>query len=285
MRRDVGRHTDSNAARAVDQQVREDGRHDARLGFLAIIVRDEVDRVLADVRHQAHRRLGHAAFGVAHGRRRIVVDRTEVALAIDQHQPHRKGLRHPDQCVVDRLVAVRVEAGEHIADRAGRFRVGLVGRHADVEHRIQDATVDGLEAVPHIRKRARDDHAHRVIEVGFLQFGRDGDWRNLASSVRAFSALRGGVVWCIGQAGNVRVQGGQGSGLAAGIRSRLLAHFIAATQTFRRGDPQPRVPVFLSLFGPTGHSTHAAPRNGRSWHNTARGIDVPQASKCVPQPP
>jgi hypothetical protein len=50
--RDVGRHADGDAARAVDQQVREGGRQHA--GFLRalVVVRLEIDRVLVDAFQQ-----------------------------------------------------------------------------------------------------------------------------------------------------------------------------------------------------------------------------------------
>src|SRR5580693_7795109 len=47
-----------------------------------------------------------APFGVAHGRGRIAVDRTEIALPVDERQAHGEILRHAHERVVDRLVAV-----------------------------------------------------------------------------------------------------------------------------------------------------------------------------------
>lgn len=53
MRRDVGRHADGDAARAIDQQVRDSAGQDDRLQLLLVVVRLEIDRVLVDVGHQA----------------------------------------------------------------------------------------------------------------------------------------------------------------------------------------------------------------------------------------
>src|SRR5699024_2525414 len=55
------------------------------------------------------------------------------------------------------------------ADHLRALRVGAGGPVAAVEHRVDDAAVDGVETVPHIRQRAADDHAHRVVEVGALR--------------------------------------------------------------------------------------------------------------------
>ena len=61
VRRDVGRHADRDAAGAVDQQVRELGRQDARLPVGLVVVRPEVDRVLVDVVRAGHQRPGQGA--------------------------------------------------------------------------------------------------------------------------------------------------------------------------------------------------------------------------------
>ena len=57
VRRDVGRHADGDAARAVDQQVGIGRRQDRRLLLALVVVRLELDRVLVDVGEQ---RLGGA---------------------------------------------------------------------------------------------------------------------------------------------------------------------------------------------------------------------------------
>ena len=62
--------------------------------------------------------LRHAHFGVAHRRRRIAVDRAEIALAVDQQVAHRERLRHAHDRVVDRGIAVRVILADHVADHA-----------------------------------------------------------------------------------------------------------------------------------------------------------------------
>src|SRR5664279_5672190 len=52
-------------------------RQHHRLVFVAVVIGLKIDGVLVDVVEQRHRGLGQPAFGVAHGRRRIAVDRTE----------------------------------------------------------------------------------------------------------------------------------------------------------------------------------------------------------------
>ena len=118
VRRDVGGHADGDAAGAVDQHVGEARRQDRRLHVLAVVVRLEVDRLLVDVGEEVGGRLGDAHLGVAHRRRLVAVHRAEVALAVEQRQRHREGLRHAHQRVVDRAVAVRVVLAHDVADRS-----------------------------------------------------------------------------------------------------------------------------------------------------------------------
>ncbi len=182
MRRNIGRHADGDAAGAVDQEIGIARRQHHRLVFVAVIIGLEVDGVLVDVVEQRHRGLGQPAFGVAHGRRRIAVDRTEIALPVDQLQAHGEILRHAHQRVVDRLVAVRVIFAHHVADHARRFHVFLVGRMALLVHRIEDAPVHRLEAVARIRQRPRHDHAHGVIEIRALHLLGDRDGADIGGT-------------------------------------------------------------------------------------------------------
>ena len=175
VRRDVGRHADGDAAGAVRQQVREARRQHHRLALGIVVVRLEIDGVLVDVLEQRVRDLGEPHLGVAHRRRRIAVDRAEIALAVDQRQAHGEVLRHPHQRVVDRLVAVGMVFTDDVADDARRLAVRLVPLVAVLVHRVEDAAVHRLEAVAGVGQRARHDHAHGVIEIGALHLLDDGD--------------------------------------------------------------------------------------------------------------
>ena len=180
VRRNVGRHADSNAAGAVDQQVGIARRQDDRLAARFVVVVLEIDRIAVDIDEQRFRRLGQPRLGVAHRRRRVAVHRAEIALAVDQRQAHREGLGHAHQRIVDRLVAVGMVLAHHVADDQGRFAVGLVAGVAALAHGVEDAPVHRLEAVAHVRNRPGHDHTHGVIEVGALHLLLDGDGRNVA---------------------------------------------------------------------------------------------------------
>ena len=91
-----------------------------------------------------------------------------------------KVLRHAHQRVVDRLVAMRVIFADDVADDARRFAVGLVPVVAALVHRVEDAPMHRLQAVAHVGKRAADDHAHRVIDVGPAHLVGDGDRLDVA---------------------------------------------------------------------------------------------------------
>ncbi len=119
MRRDVGGHADGDAAGAVDEKVREARRQDRRLLHAPVIIVLEVDGLFVDVLEEMLRDLGEAAFGVTHRRRRIAVNRAEIALPVDQRQAHGELLHHAHQGVVDRAVAVGMEIAHHLADDAG----------------------------------------------------------------------------------------------------------------------------------------------------------------------
>ena len=127
------------------------------------------------------RRAGEARLGIAHRGRRIAVDRTEIALSIDQGQAHREGLRHAHERVIDRRIAMRVIFAHHVADDAGAFHVRPVGRVVVLVHREQNAAVHGLQPVAHVGQGAADDHAHRVSEIALPHFVGDGNRSDVGS--------------------------------------------------------------------------------------------------------
>ena len=111
------------------------GRQHRRLPLLAVVVRDEVDRFLVDVGGQLVGDALEPAFGVAHGRGVVAVDRAEVALAVDQRVAQRERLRHAHEGVVDREVAVRVVLAHHVADHPGALHVRPVPDGVGLVHR------------------------------------------------------------------------------------------------------------------------------------------------------
>jgi hypothetical protein len=117
----------------------------------------------------------HANFGVAHGRRRVAVDGTEIALPVDHRVAQGEILRHANDGVVNGAVAVGVIFTDDVADDPGRLLVGLVPVVLEFVHGVQYATVHRLEAVAYIGQRTADDDAHGVIQIGFFHLRVDAD--------------------------------------------------------------------------------------------------------------
>jgi hypothetical protein len=102
---------------------------------------------------------------VAHGGRRVAIDAAEVALTIDEGVPHREVLGQAHHGFVDGAVAVRVVLPHHVTDDRGALAVGRRGPHAHLVSGVEDAPLDRLQAIAHVRKSALDDDRHRVVEV------------------------------------------------------------------------------------------------------------------------
>ncbi len=185
VRRNVGRHADGDAAGAVDEEIWIAGRQNLRFKRRVVVIRLIIDGVLVDVLGQRLRRLGQPRLGVPHGRRPVAVHRAKVALALNQRQTHGEALRHADERVVDRLVAVRMIFAHHVTDDARGFAERLVGAVAALVHGVDDASLDRLEAVADIRQRPADDHAHGVIEVRALHLVFDGYGRDVGTGWNA----------------------------------------------------------------------------------------------------
>ena len=163
MGRDVRGHTDGNTGRTVDQQVREPGGQYHRLFLVLVEVGLEIDRVLIDVGNHFQRDLRQSRFGITHGRGRVVVAGTEVAVAVHQHRAHREILRQPHQRVVYRRVAVGVVFTHDHTDRRRALSIRFVRRVPFLEHRVDDPPGHRLQTVPYIRDRAVHDNAHSIL--------------------------------------------------------------------------------------------------------------------------
>ena len=167
VRRDVGGHAHGDAGRAIEQQLGDPGGQHGRLLLGTVEVVGEINRFRLDVFQQA---VGGKSlqprFGVSHRRRRIVVDRAEIAVPIDQGHRHREALGHAHQSVVDSGVAMGVVLTQHFTHHTGAFAVRPVAGEPQLIHGIKDAPMHRLEAIAGVGQSPPDDHAHRVLQIG-----------------------------------------------------------------------------------------------------------------------
>ena len=192
VRRDVGRHADGDALRAVDEEVGEATRQDDRLFVGAVVVGDHVDGLLVDVGHELEGERGQAALGVAHGGRAVVgAAAAEAAVAVDQGVAERELLHHAGQGLVDGRVPVGVVRPHDVAHHLGALVVRPVGAQAPVEHGVEDPAVHRLEAVAHVRQGPGHDDRHGVLEERALHLLLDLD--GLDRAARPAHRRSGGV--------------------------------------------------------------------------------------------
>ena len=109
-------------------------------------------------------------------RRGAEVRRSVVAVEIDEWMTQREWLRHADECVVNRGVAMGVIAGHGVACDARALHKWAVRTETLLFHVPNDAAVHRLQAVAHIRERARHDDRHRVIKERAFHFVLQRDW-------------------------------------------------------------------------------------------------------------
>ena len=208
VRRDAGRHADRDARSAVCQQVREPGRQHHRLLVLVVVGGAEIHRIVGNAGQQAGGHLGHPRLGVAHGGRVIAVDVAEIALALDQRVADGEILREPDQGVVDRRVAVRVELAHDVADHAGAFLEPRRRIQPQLLHGVDQPAMDRFQPVAHVRQAALHDGGERigeialgqrVAEVGVLNavaptwWWRCSGWRSGSGALSHAGQIAGGV--------------------------------------------------------------------------------------------
>ncbi len=169
--RHVGRHADGDALAAVHEQVGEARGQDRGLLQGLVIVGLEVDGLLFHVAQHLHGGIGQTGLRVTHGCRGVAVDGAEVAVAVDQGQAHGEVLGKADHGVVDGGVAMGVVLAHDLADRPGRLLVRAGRDDVGLVHGVEDAALDGLEAVADVRQGAGHDDRHGVLEEGLLHLG------------------------------------------------------------------------------------------------------------------
>ena len=205
--------------------------------------------MLVDLGQQLGAGLGQAAFGIPHRGGIVAVERTEIAGAVHERIAEREGLGHADQRFIERRVAVRVVAPHHVADDFCAFAEPGVGRQVLLPHRVQNAALNGLEAVPHIRQRTGRNDRERVVEVSSLCRFVEGD--------RVTVAPGRGCRERVNLAGTYLVEQGRGAGLTATLGQ--YRHLQSYPSTF----PSTRaVGVRLSGRIPRPQSAHGS-RGGR----------------------
>src|SRR6266849_4338856 len=165
VRRNVRRHANGNAASAIYEEIGDARRKNEGLFTCLIKIGNEVDGFFFKIGKNVFADFRQARFGVPHGRRRIAVDRAEISLAVDQRIAHVEILREAHERRIDDRFTMRVVVAGSVAADFRAFAVAAVGGQAEIVHGYQDSPLHGLEAVAHVGERARDDHAHCVVQI------------------------------------------------------------------------------------------------------------------------
>ena len=165
--------THRNATCTVHQHKGQTRWQLTRLFGRAVVVGNKVDGALVYLIQQQSGDFGKTCFCVAHSRCAIAISAAKVTLAINEWVALAEVLRHAHQCIVCSLVAVRVEAAQHITYHARTFnRLGTrSARKAQTHarHGIQNAPLDWFLTIAHIRQGTAFDHAQCIFKVGALR--------------------------------------------------------------------------------------------------------------------
>ncbi len=165
VRRDIGRHAHRDAGGTIREQVREGRRQDQRLLVLAVIGLAKIDRAFVIILQDEDRGFGQTRFGVSHGRGAIAVHIAEIALTFDQRIARGEILRQTHQRLIHRLIAMGMEPADNVADHAGAFLEGGVGRQLEKPHGVEKTAVNRLQTVARIGQGPLGDGGERIGEI------------------------------------------------------------------------------------------------------------------------
>ena len=137
MRRDTGGHTDRNAFRSIDQDVRNTDRKHFRFFFGLVKVRDKVHDILIQIcQVDVLRKLLQAGFGITHSCCAITFDGTEVSMAIYQGHAFFEFLLHDDQRLINGRVTMWMIFTHGITHDPCGFPVRPVRTKPQLGHRV-----------------------------------------------------------------------------------------------------------------------------------------------------
>ena len=179
--RDIRGQADSDARCAVHQQIGEACGQHVRLFEGIVEIEAERHGVLLDVPQHQQGQGRHAGFGVSHGGGAVAVDGAEVAVAVHHRAAHGEILSHAHHRVIHGGVAVRMVLTQAVAHDTGTLAVRLVRGGAQLHHGVEDAALNGFEAVLHAGEGALQDDVlcvgdhrlvHHVLNGGLQDAGR-----------------------------------------------------------------------------------------------------------------
>ena len=168
MRGNVGSHTHGDTAGTVHQQVGEAGGQHAGLFTGLVEVGVPIHRVLFDVAEHFASHLGHASLRVSVGGRGVAVHSTEVTVTVNELIAHGEALCQTHQSIVHAGVTMGMVTTQHITDGGNALTVGLIVGEAVLVHGVENAAVDGLQAIADIGQGTTHDDGHSVLDVGGL---------------------------------------------------------------------------------------------------------------------
>ena len=169
MRRDAGRHTDSNALCAVDQQMGDSCRKNTRFFLCLIKVWNKIHDIFVQIRQQyIFTDLLKSRLRISHGSSSISFDRTKVTMSVDKRQPFFEILAHNNQCLIDGAVSMRMIFTHGIANDTGTFSVRAITSDAKLMHIVESPSLYRLQTVPHIRQCTGHDNAHGIVNIRLL---------------------------------------------------------------------------------------------------------------------
>ena len=165
MRRNLGRHANGNARRAVQQHKRQLGRQLHRFLKIAVVIGLKIHRPQIYFFEQKLRNGRETGFRITHRRCRVAVAGTEITFRHKERIAKRKGLSHAHQGVIHRLVTVRMIFAEHVTHNTGAFDASALKFQPHPVHVYQDAALDRFLPVGHFRKRSALHHRHGVFKI------------------------------------------------------------------------------------------------------------------------
>ena len=124
-------------------------------------------------------------------------------MKVDEWVTQRERLSHTNKCVIDSAVTVWVITGHRVACNARAFYEWTIGAKALLIHVPNNAAVNWLKTIAHVRKSTRHDDRHRVVKKRTFHLVLQLHWlHRVWVCKKIFLACRRFNRWCTSSRGS-----------------------------------------------------------------------------------
>ncbi len=165
MRRDIGRHPNSDSRGAVNNQIGDSCGQDHGFIRCFIKIQDKINSFFINISKHLLRKFCKPCLCISVCCWRVSINRAKVSLTINKYVTHVKILGKSHKGIIDCGISMRMVSLQHFSYNTCTFGIFFAGQQSFPEHCIQYSSLNRLEPIFYIRQGPSHYYAHCVIKI------------------------------------------------------------------------------------------------------------------------